>query len=176
MRAAFVATRVGEPDVGEERRFHELRLEQRPADAHERLVREHDGSLRHHLDVEREPHRAERVEELSREERQLVHAAQRREIPEVLVGESKSLEIRERGFDPAGYRVAAAKGGGPEVQVKRRLLLRAPLAPVAERHGELVEVGEECRAGGICKGHAVPGWHPAERSACMPTRRQPLIE
>jgi len=57
MRAAFVAT-SREPDLSEQRGLHELRLEQRASHADERLVREHDGALGHHVDVEREPYRA----------------------------------------------------------------------------------------------------------------------
>jgi hypothetical protein len=168
----------GKAGVHQERRLDQLRLQQGAAHAQQRLVGKDDLALGHRVDVQRQPHRAERVEEGAREEGAAVVAAQRLEVCEVVGLEAQRLEIRQRRLQPARHGVAAAEGGGAEVEVERGLLLSPPGAPVAERHRELVEVGEERGAGGVGR-HAggryvdCPGTASRRAPTTRRTRRDP---
>ena len=68
----------------QQRRLDDLRLQDRPGDAHERLVGEDGGPFGDRVDVEAEAQSAEVVEERALEQRLAVVAFERGEVREVI--------------------------------------------------------------------------------------------
>ncbi len=132
-----------EVDEVEQRRLHELGVEDRAAHAHERLVGEHHRALGHRVDVALQAQKGELGEEARVEDRPAVVAAQRGEVIDVLSREVEPRQELEGPRQPAGHREAAPERVRAEEEVEDGLLARAPGVAIGLGHRELVEVRGE---------------------------------
>src|SRR5206468_12725889 len=82
-----------EIDQVQQRRLDDLRLEDRPGDADQRLVREDGRPFGHRVQVAGKAHGAEVVEERRIEQRPAVVAAQAGEVGEVVRLEAEAGEV-----------------------------------------------------------------------------------
>jgi hypothetical protein len=106
-------------------------------------VREDDRPLRHGVHIALEPHRPQVVEERRLEQRPAVVAGQCGEVLHVRVVEPERPEVVDDGVQPAGDREAAAERVLAERQVKHGLARADAKLPVAVRHRELIQVGQQ---------------------------------
>jgi hypothetical protein len=136
-----------EVDDREEQSLDKLSLEDRAADAHERLAGKDDRAFGNGLDVALEPQGAEVLEEIAIEQLLAVAGSQAGEVAEVVGRESELRNQLEGRREAASNAIGAAKGTIPEVEVENALLLVGAGLPVGLRHGDLVEVREECDGG-----------------------------
>ena len=132
-----------EVDRVQQRGLDEQAVRQRALDPDERRPREYHRPLRHGRDVEPDRGLVEVAQKVLVEEWQTVVARQTAEIPQFVVGESDRREVIERGLQTRRYREATAERCVPEVEVEDPLVVRATEPPVAVRHRQLVQVGEE---------------------------------
>jgi hypothetical protein len=85
----------------------------------------------------------ELVEEAGREERTPGRGAQLGEVLEIGGLEGQVLDPLERLAEPAEHREGTTERSVAEAELERRRQLVTAGAPVAARHGQLVQVGEQ---------------------------------
>ena len=127
----------GEIQRVEQRRFDELRLKERAAHAHERLVREDDAAFRNCVDVAGESQRPQRIEKAALEE------SGAGEIREIVVGETEIAQVVDSRSESAGDREAGAERVAAKVKMEDGLAIERAALPIAGGHRQLIEVGEE---------------------------------
>ena len=143
-RAAFVAIERLEVDEVEQRGLEQLALQDRAADADQRLVGEDDGPLGHGVDVDGQLHPSEVRRGTRGSKRRLPSLpVEPVEVGDVLAIEPEAPDQLDGRREPAGDGEAALEGVAPEEQVEDGLLVDAAGLPVAVGHRELVEVGEQ---------------------------------
>ena len=125
--------------------LHELRLDHRPGDSHQRLAGEHGRAFRHGPYVAFELEMAQVVEEC------LGKAAAAAQVGNILLGEVQVFKIVDQLFDACHDRVAAAIRHAAEEHIEIRAAVRYPFFEIAVRHREFVKVGQHCQ---VFFGHA----------------------
>ena len=137
-RAAHAAGLGGDErlvvDEGEDRRLDQLRLHDRRAHAHERLVREHDRALAHGVDLAGEAQLAKIGEE------RLVEQAERAQIGQILLGKVQAVDVVDHALQPGGDGIGDVALGAEE-HVEHALVARHAVLEIAVHHGELVQIG-----------------------------------
>ncbi len=122
-------------------RFQKLALNDGPNDAHDGVVREHNGALAHRIDIHRNLQRAQVLKELGAEQLAAARGIDGGQVADALVGKREVLQHLGDMVHATGYGIAALEGGFAEEDVEASLFLQLAARPIALRHGYLVQVG-----------------------------------
>ena len=153
--------------------LEQLALHEGAGHAQQRLAGEDHGAVGHGVDVDLQLHAAQPLQEGLIKQRRSAGGLEASEVVDVAVVEAEALDELDHLVHAAAHRVAALEGVVAEEHVEAGLDAGLELLPVALRHRELVEVGEEREIAG--HGAAfLSGWFLLSYSALGALPEPPL--
>ncbi len=124
---------------GEQRRFRDLRLDDRRGNAQDRLSRKKYGALRHGPNVARKPETGQVIKKIVADCRK---DRQRAQIRDLLARKTHALQKIQRLIEPGGNQIISAGGQRADKQFKSRARVESCFQ-VARRHGQFIQVGQQ---------------------------------
>ena len=147
----------------QKRCFDKLTLKDAAFHAHKRLVGEHDGSLANGIDVDRQFEIGQVIKESLLEKLAATRSGKARKVLDVLFAERASLHELGQLIHAAGNRIAALERVVAEIHMEARLGVGHAVFPVTLRHGDLVQIGEQC----VIDGHKISSLSVAVSRRCL---------
>ena len=141
-----------EVDQIEQRRLDELTLNKRPLDADQRLGREDKRAFRDRIDLAAEGHGLQRVKKCRVEQGLAIRATHLGQKGGVFRLEPKMAQKIHHILKATGDAEAAPKRIVTEEQVEDGFPVCESGLPIAIRHGELVEIGQQSQGGPVQPG------------------------
>ena len=157
-----------ESDDREQDALDQLGLDQRAANAYQRLVGEDQRSLGNGVDIAGEPEVCQAFEEVVAEERPAAGRLEPAQVRDVQFVEPKSFEDLQGVLETRRQRVAALEREVSEAEREDGLAIGDTRCLVAGAHRELVQVGECGQAWSV---QLADRGHPARSSRSAPWRR-----